>query len=275
MVPDLQLGPLSLTAFGLSMVVAFVAAYFQLGWGLRRLRVGDAEDASALILAAGVGGLLGAKLYYVALYRDWRLLFDRSGLVWYGGLLVGAAAVLWMARRRRLASWAVADAAAPSVALGYGIGRIGCFLVGDDYGMPTDLPWGVRIPYGRPAPTTAGAMREYYGAELPVGIPDDRLIPVHPTQLYETLGCLAIWAVGVWMLRRAGEPGRRRPGGLQGGVALAVFGLLAAERFAVEFVRAKDDRFFGELTLVQILSLAVLVAVAALWTLLRRRRAER
>ena len=106
-------------------------------------------------MAAGIGGVLGAKIYYALLYRDWSLLFERFGLVWYGGLILGTLAVIWVARRRRLTGWAVTDAAAPGLALGYGLGRIGCFLVGDDFGMPTDLPWGVAFPKGLPAPTTA------------------------------------------------------------------------------------------------------------------------
>ena len=73
----------------------------QLRWGLKHLQAGDAEDASAILLAAVLGGILGAKLYYAALYRDWRLVFDRAGLVWYGGFILGALAVLWVARRRR------------------------------------------------------------------------------------------------------------------------------------------------------------------------------
>ena len=84
------------------MVVAFLAAWAQLRWGFRRLGGGDEEDASALLLAAGIGGIVGAKIYYAALYGDWRLLMDRSGLVWYGGFLLGAVAVVWVVRRRRL-----------------------------------------------------------------------------------------------------------------------------------------------------------------------------
>ncbi|MDX1502482.1 MAG: prolipoprotein diacylglyceryl transferase, partial [Thermoanaerobaculia bacterium] len=124
------IGPLSISPFGVLMVLAFGAAWAQLQWGLRRLRVGADEDASTLLLAAGIGGILGAKLYYAALYQDWRLVFSRSGLVWYGALLLGAVAVCWAARVRRLPLAPTADAAAPAVALGYAVGRVGCFLVG-------------------------------------------------------------------------------------------------------------------------------------------------
>jgi phosphatidylglycerol:prolipoprotein diacylglycerol transferase len=257
-----HIGSLSISPFGLMMVAAFLAAYFQLRWGLRRLGAGDDEDASAIVLAAGLGGIVGAKLYYAALAGDWRLIFDRSGLVWYGGFVLGVLAVLWVIRRRRLSGWSVVDATAPALALGYGIGRIGCFLVGDDFGMPTDLPWGVRFPHGLPAPTTAGLMRDEYGAELPPEIPDDRLIAVHPTQLYETTAGLVIWALGIWLLRR-GSP--------RGLTAVVVISLMAVERFFVEFIRAKDDRLWGDFTTAQILSGAILVIMLILALRLRKR----
>jgi len=257
-----SIGPLSISPFGVLMVIAFVAGYLQLRWGLRRLDAGDDEDASAVILAGGIGGIAGAKIYYAILYRDWSLLLERFGLVWYGGFVVGALAVFWVARKRRLPAWSVADAAAPGLALGYGLGRIGCFLVGDDFGMPTSMPWGVAFPKGLPGPTTAGLMRQEYGAEVAWEIPDDQLIAVHPTQLYEMLAAIAIWAFGVRLIRRGAPPGV---------TTLTVVALLALERFLVEFVRAKDDRFLGMFTVAQLISLIVVVCALALLSGIKRR----
>ncbi len=259
-----HIGPLAISPFGVMMVAAFVGGYFQLRWGLRELGVGDAEDASALVLAAGIGGIVGAKIYYAILYRDPGLLLERYGLVWYGGFALGALAVVWVARRRRLPAWSAADAAAPGLALGYGLGRIGCFLVGDDFGMPTDLPWGVAFPKGLPGPTTAGLMRAEYGAEIPLDIPNDQLIAVHPTQLYETLAALVIWAVGVRLIKR------QVPTGV---TTLTVVVLMALERFLVEFVRAKDDRLWAGFTLAQVISLTVVIVISTV--LLSRLRRER
>lgn len=255
-----HIGPLSISPFGVMLMLAFLAAYWQLAWGLKRLEAGDSDDASTLMLWAGLTGIVGGKVYYAILYEDWRLLFDRSGLVWYGSFLAGAAAVLWVMRRRRLPAWRTADAAALGLALGYAIGRVGCFLVGDDYGRPTDLPWGVAFPVGLP-PTRAGFLRSEFGLDIPAEIPPETLMRVHPTQIYETLAALAIWGIGHWLLRRQPRAGT---------VALAVLGLLAVERFLVEIVRAKDDRFFGPLTLAQTISLALLLAVAALLVWRRR-----
>ncbi|HEV7672240.1 MAG TPA: prolipoprotein diacylglyceryl transferase [Thermoanaerobaculia bacterium] len=250
-----HIGSFAISPFGVLLVAAFVASYLQLRWGLIYQGVGDDEDASALVFAAGVGGILGSKIYYAILYGDWHLLFDRSGLVWYGGFILGAAAVIWTLRRRHLPAWQVCDAAMPGLALGYGVGRIGCFLVGDDYGRPTDGPLGVIFPHGLPE-TTAGNLRDIFHYQVPASIPDSQLVPVHPTQLYETALGIAIWGVGVWLLRRGGRPGT---------TSVVVLALLALERFGIEFLRAKDDRFFRGLTVAQGLSLAILVALVGLW----------
>ncbi|HEV7517816.1 MAG TPA: prolipoprotein diacylglyceryl transferase [Thermoanaerobaculia bacterium] len=262
-----HIGSFSISPFGVMLVFAFVGSYLQLRWGMRLQGIGDEEDASALVFAAGVGGIVGAKVYYALLYHSWRLLFDRSGLVWYGGFLLGAAAVLYTMRHRRLPAWPVTDALAPALALGYAIGRVGCFLVGDDYGRPTSLPWGVVFRKGIP-PTTAGALRDFHVNVL-ASLPDSALVRVHPTQVYETLICLVIWWLGVRLLRREAAPDRPRGAG-PGGTALPVLGLLAIERFLVEILRAKDDRFLGPFTLAQAISILVFLVVSGLWFARRR-----
>ena len=262
-----RIGPFAISPFGVMLVLSFVAGYLQLLWGMRRFGLGDDEDASAIVFAAGLGGIVGAKVYYSLLNRDLAVLFDRSGLVWYGGLILGAAAVLFTMYKRRLFTWRMVDVASLALALGYAIGRIGCFLVGDDYGRPTDLPWGVAFPVGLP-PTTAGELRSLFGVDIPASVPDSELLKVHPTQLYETFGSLAIWGIGLWLLRR--REGEERG---VGAVALTVIALMAVERFLVEIVRAKDDRFFGTFTLAQLISVAIL-AIVFVVALMRRRRLQ-
>jgi phosphatidylglycerol:prolipoprotein diacylglycerol transferase len=256
-----HIGSFSISPFGVTLVLAFVAAYLQLRWGMRRLGAGDEEDASALVLWAGIGGITGSKVYYAILNGDWRLLFDRSGLVWYGGFVLGLTAVVVTMVVRRLPAWTVLDASSLGLALGYAVGRLGCFLVGDDYGVPTSLPWGIKFKFGLP-PTYAGDLRQSFGLAIPESIADDTLLAVHPTQIYETLAALAIWGLGLWLLKH-----RRFPGA----TALLVFALLATERFLVEFLRAKDDRFFDPLTLAQAISIAVFVVSLSLWWWRRRR----
>jgi phosphatidylglycerol:prolipoprotein diacylglycerol transferase len=261
--PELfRIGDFPISSFGLMLVLAFVASYFQLRWGLRKLGVGGEDDAAALVFAAGFFGIVGAKVYYAILYQDVGLLFDRSGLVWYGGFLLALAALLWTVHRRKLPWWPTLDAVSLGLALGYALGRVGCFLVGDDYGVPTDMPWGVAFPEGAAPPSTAGNLRHQFGVDVPASIPDDRLVSVHPTQLYETGAALVIWWIGLRLLRRRPAPGV---------TGMAVLALLAAERFVVEIFRAKDDRFLGAVTLAQTIS--VLVFLLALLLLSRRRRA--
>ncbi|HEY9420436.1 MAG TPA: prolipoprotein diacylglyceryl transferase family protein, partial [Thermoanaerobaculia bacterium] len=137
---------------------------------------------------------------------------------------------------------------------GYAIGRVGCFLVGDDYGRPTDQPWGVAFPVGLPE-TTAGNLRDLFGVDVPASVPDDQLLRVHPTQLYETGMSLVIWALGLWMIKRGARPGA---------TTLTVLVLLAVERLLVEFLRAKDDRFFGVLTLAQLISIGLILLFAGI-----------
>jgi phosphatidylglycerol:prolipoprotein diacylglycerol transferase len=262
-----HIGSFSISPFGMMLVCAFLASYFQLRWGLRSQGIGDEEDASALVFAAGLGGIAGAKVYYALLNMDWHVLFDRSGLVWYGGFVAGAAAVIFVIRHRRLPAWPLMDAAVPALAIGYAVGRIGCFLVGDDYGRPSNLPWAMAFPVGLPR-TTAGELRQVFHLDIPASVPDEALLRVHPTQLYETAICLLIWAFGLWLLRRRRQTEQGKEGGAgwtaPGVIGLTLLGLLAVERFLVELLRAKDDRFFGGFTLAQVISVALLVVAAGL-----------
>jgi phosphatidylglycerol:prolipoprotein diacylglycerol transferase len=139
--------------------------------------------------------------------------------------------------------------AAPALAAAYALGRVGCFLVNDDYGRPTNLPWGVKFPEGLP-PSTAGNLRHLFGIPVPPGIDPSTVLTVHPTQLYEVAAMLIAFAV-LWQLRRNG-----RPVGWLFGLYLVFAGV---ERFLVEIVRAKDDRFLGPFTLAQLTSVLIVV----------------
>src|SRR6478672_885001 len=168
----LRIGNFEITTFGLMMFLAFVIG----GWVLTRQfrRHGLSDDlASSIVMAAAIGGIVGAKIYYAILFRDWHLLFERAGLVWYGGLMGGVIACSWVIIRSRVSYLDVADAASPALALGYCLGRIGCFLVGDDYGAPTDSWVGIAFPKGSP-PTTAESLRQF-GVHVDPSIPADAI----------------------------------------------------------------------------------------------------
>lgn len=254
-----RIGSFEISSFGLMMFLSFIAASGVLS---RRFRaVGLPEDiAGSLTIAAAAGGMIGAKVYYAILYRDFGSLFERAGLVWYGGFIGGVLACSYVVLSRRVDYLTVADAAAPALAIGYAIGRIGCFLVGDDYGRPTTSAIGVAFPRGAP-PTTADALRSY-GVTIDPHLPADTLLHVHPTQLYESAAAFVMFVLLIRVSRRRVSRG-------------AIFGLflllLGIERFLVEFVRAKDDRLLGPLTIAQAIS--VLLAIAGTALIFRRRTA--
>jgi phosphatidylglycerol:prolipoprotein diacylglycerol transferase len=255
-----RIGHFSLSTYG--VIVAFAA--FAAAWVAARSfreRGLDGDHAWSLLVYALVGGFIGAKLYYVILHGDPGTLLSRGGFVWYGGLIGGALSVAYAIYRKRLPFWTAADAIAPSIALGHGIGHIACFFSGDSYGLPSNLPWAVAFPYGAP-PSTAGALRREFGVALPDGIPDDVLIRVHPTMLYSALALFLIFAL-LWRLRR-----RREPAGWLFGLYLLLSGL---ERFLVELVRAKDDRLLWGFTTAQAIAIASVVGGALLLLALRFR----
>ena len=252
----IRIGDFEITTFGLFMFLAFLAASAVLTKSLRRYGI-DPEVGSTLTVWAAIGGILGAKIYYAILFRDLSTLFSRAGLVWYGGLIGGWIACTVVVMRRRLPYFTVADAAAPALAIGYGVGRLACFFVGDDYGRPTSSAIGIAFPKGSP-PTTAETLRAA-GATVDPSLAPDTLLRVHPTQLYEVAAGLTIFAILLW--RQKHTPRR----GSQVGLFLILLGI---ERFLVEFVRVKDDRFLGPFTLAQLIS-AVLIAIGA-WLMLRR-----
>ena len=250
-----------ITGYGVMMMFCFVVGGWLIDRECRRHHFAS-DYAGDMIMAAVVGGIVGAKLWYVALHGA-DALFSRGGLVFYGGFVGGAVAVILNGWRRGVPLRWTAQLAAPALAAAYAVGRVGCYLVGDDYGRPTSLPWGVAFPEGLPR-TTAGAMQAEFGLPIPPGATADTLLAVHPTQLYEIAIMLVAFAL-LWRWRT-----RNRGTGWLFGAYLIFAGV---ERFAVEFLRAKDDRFIGGLTLAQLFSvLMVLVGtvLVARWTPLGR-----
>ena len=232
MLPEIHLGPLTLQTFGICFALAFVAAGAVIA---RRLdELGKPRDWAYEIAFAGlVGGLVGSRLDYIV--QNWDSasddllgsIFSGSGLVWFGGAVGGALGVILWARWRGFLEARMFDMAAPALALGYAIGRVGCQLSGDgDYGRPTDLPWGMAYPEG-----TVSTLQE-----------------VHPTPVYETLA-MGLVALVLWQLRD-----RLRPGGV-----FALYLVLAgAERLLVEFIRRNEDVALG-LTQAQLISVAMML----------------
>jgi len=257
---NIELGPFTVTGYGLMMMVSFLLGGWLISLELERRRL-NTHYASDIVIAALVGGIVGAKLWYTALTGDPGALFSRGGLVWYGGFFGGFVAVLANGWRLKVpVRWTI-QLCAPALAAAYAVGRIGCFLVGDDYGAPTSLPWAVSFPEGLP-PSTAANLAAFHVA-LPPGTDPSTLLAVHPTQLYETaMMFLAFMVLWTW---------RRKEWGT--GALLGVYLMMAGvERFLVEIFRAKDDRFFGGFTLAQLTSVALVAGGAALFLRLKGAR---
>jgi phosphatidylglycerol:prolipoprotein diacylglycerol transferase len=207
-------------------------------WLFRRevRRSGLPETAVDAGVIGLLGGMAGAKLLWLFEHLGeepvTELLLSRGGMSWFGGFAGGVLAGLWFMNRKRLPKMAVLAAATPGLAIGHAIGRIGCFLVGDDYGRPTTLPWAVAFPEGLP-PTT---------------------VPVHPTQLYEAAALIPL-ALLLLRWRRRGRADR---------VVLGAYLVLAgALRFAVEFIRV-NERVVGIFSVAHLASLAAIITGAAL-----------
>ncbi|HZP43683.1 MAG TPA: prolipoprotein diacylglyceryl transferase family protein [Candidatus Binatia bacterium] len=246
------IGPLSLQAWGTMTAVAFLVAGVVVQRDLER-KGEPAALAWSVITHGIVGGLLGARLLLLAHYWEdiptqpelvVRMLVAGGGFVWYGGLVGGVLATAFPIRRYGVPWASAADSASLGIALGYGIGRIGCHLAGDgDWGTPTTLPWGVSYRHAV------------------AGWPPPGLLPtvtVHPTPLYEFAASVLIFVV-LWRLRA-----RLRPAGAVFALYLVLAGV---ERVLIELVRQQDGRpgpQVAGLNEAQLTSL-VLVAGAAAW----------
>lgn len=223
------IGDFEVTSFGVLVAIGALVGLWIFHRELRRSDLpAEALDAA---IAGIVGGLAGAKLLWVFEHlgeeRVVDLLVSRGGMSWFGGFAGGVLAGLIVMQRKRLPKIPVLAAATPALAFGHLIGRIGCFLVGDDYGRPSDLPWAVAFPQGLP-PTT---------------------VPVHPTQLYEAIG---LGILG-WVLLRW------RRHGVEDSVVLGRYLVASgALRFGIEFIRVNTRVLWG-LSVAHLVSFAVIV----------------
>ncbi len=251
------LGGYTVSSFGVMLYLAFVAGGLVLHLDLNRKGL-KGEKAWDLVLWSLVGGLVGAKLYWVAAHypqfaRDpGGTLFSGEGLTWYGGFFVGLGAFWVGTKVAELPLDRTLDSLALGLPLGIALGRVGCFLAGDDYGQPTGSAFGVSFPEGHP-PTRVDVLESRYGIEIDPALIErfGDVVPVHPTQLYEVGLSLIVFAT-VFFLRK--HPHRA-------GWLFAVWaGLYGAQRFLVEIVRIKDDRIFMGLSVAQVVSLGMIAA---------------
>jgi phosphatidylglycerol:prolipoprotein diacylglycerol transferase len=254
----INLGPLPLTGFGLAVLLSFVISQIIAQSELtRRGHTHEANAVPDLILACVLGTLIGGKIYYVSVItHDWRDLLTRAGFVFWGGFIGSVIACYIVARWKKLNFVRYSDVAGICIAAGYAVGRTGCWAVGDDYGRPWMSRWAVAFPEGAP-PSTARNMEQMFGVPVPQGTSPDTVLSVFPTQLYETALGFVMFLI-LWRLRD-----HKHAEGWLFGVYCVLAG---AERFLIEFLRAKDDRFFGPLTAAQAIALAIItVGLIIMW----------
>ncbi|HEY1766512.1 MAG TPA: prolipoprotein diacylglyceryl transferase family protein [Terracidiphilus sp.] len=239
MYPFIHIGHFNLPTFGLMLWLAAVAAAVVVERGFRRAHI--EADAVGIVAITVVAGIVGAKLWHVldtpADFHElgWRVLYDSAGFAWYGGLVFGISALVLQGWGAKIGALRTLDLAAPAAAIGYGVGRIGCFLSGDGcYGIPTSLPWGMSFPHGI----------------------DPTVVHVHPTPLYEMVAGLLI---GLWLWQRGGKP--HATGAILGQYLI----LSGLARFLVEFIRRNPKVILG-LSNAQLASAgAALAGVALTW----------
>jgi phosphatidylglycerol:prolipoprotein diacylglycerol transferase len=173
--------------FGIFIAIAFVLGL----WTAARRGVRDGFSPEQIMDVGPwliIGTIVGARLWYVVTYwqesfasQPWTEIFmvQHGGLVFYGGLVGATAATLIYVHRKRLPVWKLGDALAPSIALGYVFGRMGCLMNGCCYGRSCDLPWAIHFPLDH----------ETHG------------VGVHPTQFYDAILSAALYAGLAWLYR--------------------------------------------------------------------------
>ena len=244
--------------FGVLLAIAYMVALWWVVRGARREKLNQ-DRVISLCLWAIVGAIAGAKVMmilrslpeYLANPGElWSLATIQSAGDFYGGFLGALAAVgIFFMRNKDLQFWPIADLCGPAIALGQAIGRIGCFMAGDDYGRAAAIPWAVTF-----TDPDAGRI-----GGAPLGV------PLHPVQLYESLTCLALFLILVRLARRKK---------FEGEIILAYALLYAAARFVIEYFRGDADRGFvfdGLFSISQLMAI-VIAAVSVILLAVRRRK---
>ncbi|MFQ5585895.1 MAG: prolipoprotein diacylglyceryl transferase, partial [Thermodesulfobacteriota bacterium] len=239
-----ELGPLQIRFYGLMYVVAILVGSYLIKSEVRRKGIAMTDEgAMSFIIWTVVGGIVGARLYYVLFNWGFYAVNPLEiPAVWHGGLaihggLIGGTVVAYVSlRRREIPFWRMADVVAPSIILGQSFGRFGNFMNGDAHGRPTDMPWGLVFP-----PSSIAGM-EFPG------------IPLHPTMLYEMVINLSIFCF-LWFGVRKREH--------RNGLVFALYiGLYSVGRCFVEYFRA-DSLMMGPLKAAQVVSIVVVVVAGA------------
>ncbi len=236
------LGPLTIRWYGVMAAIGFLLATALITMNRKRADMTE-NQASTLVFIAIIGGVIGARIFYVA--QNWTTQFsgnlleifriDHGGLVFYGGFFLATAGIIIYCRKSKLDMVRVMDVFAPGLAIGHAMGRIGCFLNGCCYGNVTNSCLGVDYP------ENSGAWIKFSGAA------------VHPVQLYESCGNIVLAAFLFILLLRTKR-------GITIASYLTLYGVL---RFVDEFFRGDhsyDELWLGTFTPAQTIGLLLIPA---------------
>ena len=286
MYPEIiRIGDFVISSYGLMMVIAFLVGNYWLRSDLAKCNY-SSDVADEITFRAAIGGIIGAKLYYLienipsgiasknisGLVEIFIGIFTinlekiafgiqnfGAGMVFLGGFIGGFISVYMYVRSKGLKFLQISDLVAPFVVLGHSIGRIGCFLVGDDYGRPTNLPWGVKFSNGLPI-SNAGNLRQILGEEskfIDSGVANNVVLACHPTQLYEMILYLFIFLyLKFFIAKKPSYDGR---------ILFEYLFLASFVRLMVEFIRLNRPYIFG-LSGAQLISIIlILVSSIFMW----------
>jgi len=237
-----QIGPITLYSYGLLVGIGFLLASMLVLRDSKRFGL-PRDSIFDCLIAVLLGGIIGGRLLFVALNWDYFFrqplkvfMLNEGGMAFHGALVVAVAAGALTARIKGLSFWKVSDLFAPYIALGHGIGRIGCFLNGCCYGRVLESGIGVVFP-----------------GEAVVRV---------PTQIYSSLFLIMLYIVLLFIRER----------GMFDGCVFSMYVILySIFRFVIEFFRGDSQVLFLGLTLAQIISLAMLLCGIAMYRFLSRR----
>lgn len=231
-----KIGPFSVYSYGVMIALAAIICSYLLSRDAQKHQI-SSELIYDFIFWVLAWGILSARVFYVVLMWDYfktnlleTIMIMHGGLAWQGGLIGGVLSGLWFIHQRKLDLRLFIDLAAPYIALGQAIGRIGCFLNGCCFGKP--VAWGIYFP-----------------------VHHDHL---HPTQLYETAGLFLAFVILKFAQQQKHQPGM---------IFVLYLWLAAIERFIVEFYRADHEVLMLGLSLFQYISLGFFIV--GLFLLLR------
>lgn len=236
MYPEIDIGNLSLSSYSILYALSyFVSSYvFWIELKRRREKFKIFMLISLTMLLSGFGG---AKVFYILINFSLRDFLEdpvhtmiSSGRIYHGGFIFSVLIAFLIVKLTKRNFWIVADSAAPALAIGISVGRIGCFLNGCCLGKPTNLPWGVK----------------FYGIDSSINL------SLHPAQLYESITMLFIFLF-LWRIRKKNYP--------QGYIFSIYLFAWGVERFIIEFFRITTPSPFFSLSVAQVMSLAIVLFV--------------